>query len=66
MWWRREESVSVGGWSGGGGVVGGEVVLELLRRLEILPVQMISLALAALRGAEAGRFALATKITAVE
>lgn len=46
--------------------MGGEVVLELLRRLEILPVQMISPALAALRGAEAGRFALATKITAVE
>jgi len=34
--------------------------------LEILPVQMVSLALAARAGFEAGRFELATKITAVE
>lgn len=34
--------------------------------LEILPVQMLSLALAARLGREAGRFELATKITAVE
>ncbi|MCX6608981.1 MAG: SIS domain-containing protein [Acidobacteria bacterium] len=43
-----------------------EVMPELLPIVEILPVQMISLALAAVRGAEAGRFALATKVTAVE
>ncbi len=34
--------------------------------LEILPVQMITLALAALAGREAGRFELATKITTTE
>jgi len=34
--------------------------------LEILPVQMITLALAASRGREAGRFELASKITTVE
>ena len=34
--------------------------------LEILPVQMVSLALAARSGREAGRFELATKITAIE
>jgi len=34
--------------------------------LEILPAQMISLALGALGGFEAGRFAVATKITANE
>ena len=34
--------------------------------LEILPVQMISLALAARTGREAGRFELATKVTAIE
>jgi glucosamine--fructose-6-phosphate aminotransferase (isomerizing) len=33
---------------------------------EILPVQMVSLALAALKGREAGRFERASKITAVE
>ncbi len=39
---------------------------ELLPLTEILPVQMVSLAIAALRGEEAGRFQLATKVTAVE
>jgi glucosamine--fructose-6-phosphate aminotransferase (isomerizing) len=34
--------------------------------LEILPVQMITLALAALSGREAGRFELASKITTTE
>ncbi len=34
--------------------------------VEILPVQMISLALAARNGHEAGRFTLATKVTAIE
>ena len=34
--------------------------------LEILPVQMISLALAARLGREAGRFELASKITSIE
>lgn len=34
--------------------------------LEILPIQMMSLALAALAGREAGRFQHATKVTAVE
>ena len=34
--------------------------------VEILPVQMISLALAARSGREAGRFELASKITSVE
>ncbi len=34
--------------------------------VEILPVQMLSLALAALHGMEAGKFSLATKVTAVE
>jgi glucosamine--fructose-6-phosphate aminotransferase (isomerizing) len=34
--------------------------------LEILPVQMITLALAALAGHEAGRFEKATKITSTE
>ena len=38
----------------------------LLPILEILPVQMISLALAAREGREAGAFSLASKITAVE
>lgn len=38
----------------------------LLPILEILPVQMISLALAAREGVEAGAFTRATKITAVE
>lgn len=38
----------------------------LLPILEILPVQMLSLALAARLGFEAGRFALASKITATE
>lgn len=33
---------------------------------EILPVQMLSLALAASRGIEAGKFSLATKVTSVE
>ncbi len=38
----------------------------LLPVLEILPVQMMTLALAAQSGIEAGRFTLATKITTVE
>lgn len=39
---------------------------RVLPILEILPLQMISLALASLSGHEAGRFELATKVTAVE
>lgn len=39
---------------------------SLLPILEILPVQMMTLALAAQSGIEAGRFMLATKITTVE
>jgi glutamine---fructose-6-phosphate transaminase (isomerizing) len=42
------------------------VPLSLLPILEILPVQMITLALAAGRGREAGRFELASKVTTVE
>lgn len=42
------------------------VPLSLLPLLEILPVQMITLALAACRGREAGRFELASKVTTVE
>jgi len=42
------------------------VPLSLLPILEILPVQMITLALAARRGREAGRFELASKVTTVE
>lgn len=34
--------------------------------LEIIPVQLVTLALAALGGREAGRFTHATKITATE
>jgi glucosamine--fructose-6-phosphate aminotransferase (isomerizing) len=34
--------------------------------LEILPVQMITIALAALAGREAGKFERATKVTATE
>jgi glucosamine--fructose-6-phosphate aminotransferase (isomerizing) len=34
--------------------------------IEILPVQMISLAMAALHGREAGRFERATKVTVIE
>jgi glutamine---fructose-6-phosphate transaminase (isomerizing) len=34
--------------------------------LEVLPVQMMTLALAALAGREAGKFERATKVTAVE
>src|SRR5262249_54829171 len=34
--------------------------------LEILPVQMVTLALAALAGREAGRFSYATKVTTTE
>ena len=42
-------------------------VPDLIRPVvEILPVQMMSLALAARSGREAGRFELATKVTAVE
>jgi glutamine---fructose-6-phosphate transaminase (isomerizing) len=42
-------------------------VLESLRTIvEILPVQMMTLALAALVGREAGKFERATKVTAVE
>jgi glucosamine--fructose-6-phosphate aminotransferase (isomerizing) len=43
-----------------------EVPESLRPILEILPVQMITLALAALEGREAGRFERATKITSVE
>lgn len=63
----------------GGGqaeIIGEEAELEAFRLpeapaaarplLEILPVQMMTLALAALAGREAGRFERATKITAVE
>jgi glutamine---fructose-6-phosphate transaminase (isomerizing) len=42
------------------------VPLSLTSILEILPVQMITLALAACRGREAGRFQLASKVTTVE
>jgi len=42
------------------------VPISLLPMLEILPVQMITLALAACRGREAGRFELASKVTTVE
>ena len=42
------------------------VPTSLLPILEILPVQMITLALAATGGREAGRFELASKITTVE
>ena len=42
------------------------VPLSLLPILEILPVQMVTLALAACRGREAGRFELASKVTTVE
>jgi len=42
------------------------VPLSLLPVLEILPMQMITLALAACRGREAGRFELASKVTTVE
>jgi glutamine---fructose-6-phosphate transaminase (isomerizing) len=38
----------------------------LLPLVEILPVQMLSLALAARAGREAGKFSLATKVTSVE
>jgi glutamine---fructose-6-phosphate transaminase (isomerizing) len=43
-----------------------EVFPEMLPLVEILPIQMISLAIAALRGEEAGQFRLATKVTTVE
>jgi glutamine---fructose-6-phosphate transaminase (isomerizing) len=42
------------------------VPIALLPIIEILPVQMITLALAACRGREAGRFELASKVTTVE
>jgi hypothetical protein len=43
------------------------IASELLRPiLEILPIQMVSLALAAWQGLEAGAFLRATKITSVE
>jgi glucosamine--fructose-6-phosphate aminotransferase (isomerizing) len=42
------------------------VPLRLLPIVEILPVQMISLALAAREGREAGRLTLATKVTTTE
>ena len=41
-------------------------VPELLPLVEILPIQMMSLALGALLGEEPGRFALASKITSIE
>ena len=43
-----------------------DCVPELLPMLEILPVQMISLACGAYLGLEAGRFSLASKITSIE
>jgi len=43
-----------------------EVPVALLPLVEILPVQMLSLALAARDGREAGRFERATKITTAE
>lgn len=43
-----------------------EVPDSMLPVVEILPMQMISLALAALKGQEAGRFSIASKVTAVE
>ncbi len=42
------------------------VPISLLPILEILPVQMITLALAACRGREAGRFERASKVTTME
>jgi len=39
---------------------------ELLPITEILPIQMLSLAIAARRGEEAGKFRLLTKVTVVE
>lgn len=42
------------------------VPLEVLPVLEILPVQLISLALAALAGHEPGKFTLLTKVTTIE
>lgn len=43
-----------------------KVLPELLPMVEMLPIQMISLALGARLGQEAGRFALASKITSIE
>jgi glutamine---fructose-6-phosphate transaminase (isomerizing) len=43
-----------------------DVPPEMLPLVEILPVQMMTLAIAALRGEEAGQFRLATKVTVVE
>ncbi len=43
-----------------------EVYPCLLPIVEILPVQMMSLALAAIKGHEAGRFSLASKVTGTE
>jgi glutamine---fructose-6-phosphate transaminase (isomerizing) len=43
-----------------------EVLPPLLPILEILPVEMLTLALAARKGFEAGRFSHATKVTTVE
>jgi hypothetical protein len=39
---------------------------SVLPILEILPVQMLTLALAAQTGSEAGRFTLGSKVTTVE
>jgi glucosamine--fructose-6-phosphate aminotransferase (isomerizing) len=43
-----------------------EVPESALPILEILPVQMITLALAAQTGSEAGRFTLGSKVTTIE
>jgi glucosamine--fructose-6-phosphate aminotransferase (isomerizing) len=43
-----------------------EVPEAIRPALEILPVQMISLALAALKGQEAGKFERASKVTIIE
>ena len=43
-----------------------DVPPPLLPILEILPVEMLTLAVAARKGLEAGRFSHATKVTTVE
>jgi glucosamine--fructose-6-phosphate aminotransferase (isomerizing) len=51
----------------GGGPFGSPVVPPRVRpAAEMLPVQMMSLALAALQGREAGRFERASKVTTTE
>jgi glutamine---fructose-6-phosphate transaminase (isomerizing) len=44
----------------------GQMPQALSQMIEILPIQMVSLALASLKGHEAGRFERASKITSVE